>query len=109
MNVRRSFWRWRVRRRRPGRPPRLPPSRPSPVSSDASLDQSGAALPGVTVTVTSKDTGAVRTDVTDGEGHYTITNLGPGTYSVGIELERLRSRRSATSSLGVGQTQASRR
>ena len=34
------------------------------------LDQSQAALPGVTVTVTSKRTGAVRTDVTDGEGTY---------------------------------------
>jgi hypothetical protein len=32
------------------------------------LDQSQAALPGVTVTVTHKATGAVRTVVTDGDG-----------------------------------------
>jgi len=50
------------------------------------LDQSKAALPGVTVTVTSKATGAVRTDVTDGEGGYTVTNLGPGACTVVIEL-----------------------
>ena len=32
------------------------------------LDQSGAALPGVTVTVTSKDTGAERAEVSGGDG-----------------------------------------
>jgi len=42
------------------------------------LDQSQAALPGVTVTVTAKATAAVRTAVTDGEGNCAITNLGPG-------------------------------
>ena len=50
------------------------------------LDQSNAALPGVSVTVTSKSTGAVRTIVTDGEGIYAITNLAPGAYVVTIEL-----------------------
>ena len=59
---------------------------PSPASAQQTesrivgrvLDQSGAALPGVTVTVTSKDTGAERTDVSGSDGTYTITNLGPG-------------------------------
>jgi len=50
------------------------------------LDQSQAALPGVTVTVTAKATAAVRTAVTDGEGNYAITNLGPGAYMVSIDL-----------------------
>ncbi len=50
------------------------------------LDQSQAALPGVTVTVTHRATAAVRTDVTDGEGNYAVTNLSPGAYTVTIEL-----------------------
>ena len=41
------------------------------------LDDSKAAMPGVTVEVTSKSTGAVRTAVTGGDGTYTVTNLGP--------------------------------
>jgi len=50
------------------------------------LDESKAALPGVTVTVTSKQTGAVRTAVTDADGSYVVTNLGPGGYAVQFEL-----------------------
>ena len=72
---------------------RSPLSRPSALAQQTEsritgrvLDQSQGALPGVTVTVTSKATGAVRTDVTDGEGNYAVTNLGPGTYDVQIEL-----------------------
>ena len=44
------------------------------------VDSSGAALPGVTVTVTSAQTGATRVDVSDGTGDFAITNLGPGAY-----------------------------
>ncbi len=50
------------------------------------LDDSKAALPGVTVTVTSKQTGAVRTAVTDADGSYVVTNLSPGVYTVQFEL-----------------------
>ncbi len=50
------------------------------------LDESKAALPGVTVTVTSKQTGAVRTVVTDAEGVYTVTTLSPGSYTAQFEL-----------------------
>ena len=53
-------------------------------------DQNGGVLPGVTVTVTSAATGAVRTAVTDEQGRYTITNLPPGTYTVAAELSRVR-------------------
>ena len=66
------------------------------------LDQSKGALPGVTVTVTSKATGAVRTDITDGEGSYTVTNLGPGAYTVSAELSGF-SPRIREVVLGVGQ------
>ncbi len=49
-------------------------------------DTSDAALPGVTVTVTSKQTGGVRTAVTDAAGAYVVTNLKPGTYTAQFEL-----------------------
>jgi Carboxypeptidase regulatory-like domain/TonB dependent receptor-like, beta-barrel len=45
-------------------------------------DASGAVLPGATVTITSRQTGAVRTVVTDMEGRYVVTNLAPGVYEV---------------------------
>ncbi len=68
------------------------------------LDQSQAALPGVTVTVTSKSTGAVRTDVTDTQGNYAVTNLGPGTYTVAIELSGF-APKTREVVLGVGQSE----
>ena len=68
------------------------------------LDQSQAALPGVTVTVTNKATGALRTDVTDGEGNYNVTNLGPGTYEVKIELSGF-APKTRDVVLGVGQSE----
>jgi hypothetical protein len=49
-------------------------------------DQNGGMLPGVSVTVTSKSTGAVRAVVSDEMGRYVVTNLGPGLYQVSIEL-----------------------
>ncbi len=66
------------------------------------LDQSKAALPGVTVTVTSKSTGAVRTAITDVDGSYTVTNLGPGAYVVTTELAGF-TVRTREVVLGVGQ------
>ena len=71
------------------RPARRPPSKPSRASSAACSTKSGAALPGVTVTVTSKDTGAVRTDVTGADGTYTVTNLRPGRYDSQGRARRL--------------------
>ncbi len=58
----------------------------------------------MTVTVTSKSTGAVRTDVTDGEGNYAVTNLGPGTYTVQIELAGF-APKTRDVVLGVGQSE----
>ncbi len=66
------------------------------------LDDSKAAMPGVTVTVTSKQTGAVRTTISGGDGSYAVTNLGPGTYTVLFELSGFATQ-SRDVLLGVGQ------
>jgi outer membrane receptor protein involved in Fe transport len=50
------------------------------------VDQSQAALPGVTVTATSKQNGQMRTTVSSEDGGYTVTNLQPGTYELKFEL-----------------------
>jgi hypothetical protein len=49
-------------------------------------DQQGAAIPGVTVTVTNAQTGEVRTFVTDANGDYVALDLNPGRYTVAFEL-----------------------
>ncbi|AMY08658.1 hypothetical protein LuPra_01862 [Luteitalea pratensis] len=50
-------------------------------------DNSGAVMPGVTVTVTNIDTSRSRTYVTDGNGEYTAPSVQTGTYKVGVELQ----------------------
>ena len=49
-------------------------------------DASGAVLPGATVTITSKTTGAARTVVTASDGVYNVPDLDPGRYAVVVEL-----------------------
>jgi Carboxypeptidase regulatory-like domain len=49
-------------------------------------DTSKAAVPGATVTVTNKETNAVRTAVTSTNGEYRIPDLLPGRYVVSVEL-----------------------
>ena len=53
-------------------------------------DESGAVLPGVSVTVTQTDTGFTRTTVTDGEGGYSLPNLPTGPYRLEIALQGFR-------------------
>src|SRR3954452_834262 len=50
------------------------------------VDAQGAAVPGVTVTARSPQTGFVRTDVSDSEGIYRLTALPVGGYDVTAEL-----------------------
>ncbi len=50
------------------------------------VDAQGAAIPGVTVTARSTETGFVRTDVSDGEGIYRLNSLPIGPYDVTAEL-----------------------
>ena len=53
-------------------------------------DQSGAVLPGVTVTVLQTDTGFTRTVVTDGTGSYLMPNLPTGPYRLEVSLQGFR-------------------
>jgi len=49
-------------------------------------DDSGAAVPGVTITATNLATSIARTTVSNGAGHYDSPPLVPGTYRVTAEL-----------------------
>ena len=50
-------------------------------------DPSGAVVPSASVTLTSADTGAVRTTMTAADGTYRFSLLPPGNYRVKIECE----------------------
>lgn len=49
-------------------------------------DASGGVLPGATISITNKDTGAVRAVVSGSDGIYIAPDLVPGRYSVKVEL-----------------------
>ena len=51
------------------------------------VDESGAIMPGVTITVTNIDTGVARTQVSDTNGRYRVLSLGPGSYELVAELQ----------------------
>lgn len=67
-------------------------------------DSSQGVLPGVTVSVTSVQNGAVRTATTGTDGAFIVTNLAPGRYVVLMELSGFQPR-SREVSLGVGQVE----
>ena len=50
-------------------------------------DTSDAAVPGATVTVTNKETGAMKVVVSGADGTYRVPDLDPGRYSITIELQ----------------------
>jgi len=52
-------------------------------------DSSGGALPGVTVTATSLDTGLTRSVITENDGTYVVSLLPPGRYRIDAELAGL--------------------
>src|SRR5215813_2458161 len=53
-------------------------------------DESGAVLPGVTVTATQTDTTLSRAVVTDAAGNYVMTNLPTGPYRLEMMLQGFR-------------------
>ena len=53
-------------------------------------DESGAVLPGVTVTAVQTDTGFTRSVVTDGTGAYAMPNVPTGPYRLEVSLQGFR-------------------
>ena len=53
-------------------------------------DATGSAVPGATVTVTDRETGASHDAVTDSTGAYRFTTVQPGVYTVTVKLEGFR-------------------
>src|SRR5262249_55298634 len=51
-------------------------------------DDSGAVIPGATITVTNKGTGVPRETISDESGTYVVSNLAAGPYEVKAELQR---------------------
>jgi len=49
-------------------------------------DPTGAVIPKAVVTVTSTQTGAKRSDTSDAQGRYTISQLPPGSYSLSAQV-----------------------
>src|SRR5262245_57065014 len=52
--------------------------------------ESGGSLPGATVTATQSATGFVRSDVTDANGAYVLSNLPLGPYRLEVSLSGFR-------------------
>jgi outer membrane receptor protein involved in Fe transport len=68
------------------------------------VDQTGALMPGVTVTVVQPATGITRTAVTDENGVFRLPLLPVGIYDVTTELAGFTARKIPELSLTVGQT-----
>jgi hypothetical protein len=70
----------------------------------AVVDETRAAIPGATVSVTNTATGLSRQSVTDAEGRYTVGNVPAGTYDVRAELTGFASEVHRQQELHVGTT-----
>src|SRR4030095_1125612 len=84
---------------------------PSPGAAQATggitggvTDATGAMLPGVTVDVTSRDTGQVRSAVTGADGFFTIALVNPGVYQVKATLTGFRTTVRDTITVVVNET-----
>ena len=68
------------------------------------VDQSGAVLPGVTITIVNTATGATREAITGTDGLFTVTGLPVGPYEVTASLQGFATRRQPDVRVQVGQT-----
>src|SRR5437773_9828918 len=69
-------------------------------------DESGAAMPGVTVVVTHQGSGMFRQVVSDADGSYYVANMVPGPYRVSAELQGFKKYEQPDVVLTIGNTTA---
>ena len=67
------------------------------------VDQSGAVLPGVTVTLTEETTGLVRSVVSNETGRFSVQALQPGRYTMRAELSGFQTQTLTGITVNVGQ------
>src|SRR5258708_21926194 len=67
-------------------------------------DQTGAPVPGVTVTVTNVSTNVRRVTISSADGAYAATNLVPGVYRIEVALEGFKTIRRDSVQVGTGNT-----
>src|SRR5690348_17522838 len=48
------------------------------------LDEKGGSVPGASVAAKNLDTNYIRTETSDGDGHFSFLNLAPGRYELTI-------------------------
>src|SRR6202050_2504704 len=68
-------------------------------------DATGAAIPGATVTITSRETALKRSAKTDDEGRFTLPQLKPDSYSVRVEAAGFASQQNDHVLAALGQKQ----
>lgn len=68
------------------------------------VDESGAALPGATLTLTHTETGTVRTTVSSETGAFVVPALQVGSYDVRVELSGFATLTQQNLRLGVGES-----
>jgi hypothetical protein len=67
------------------------------------VDQSGAVLPGVTITLTEETTGLVRSVVSNETGRFSVQALQPGRYTMRAELSGFQTQTLTGITVNVGQ------
>jgi iron complex outermembrane recepter protein len=82
-----------------------PPQNTTAVISGSVVDAGGGAVPQATVAVTSESTSGVKKDTTDGQGHFSVTGLLPGQYTVDISATGFTTDTEMHVQLTAGQTQ----
>src|SRR5574338_470673 len=67
-------------------------------------DAQGAVLPGVTVEVRNQDTGMYRSTVSNSDGTYFVSGIGPGRYQITASLEGFKTFQQKDLLLSLGKT-----